>query len=108
MCLGAFFPARWSDAGDVPAQASLVQPDASVGRAIPGCTLAFEELWSRVALPGRTGTRRRKLDPALRRNAKPGEEPHPLFWFGGSSRPEYYILTRSEETLMGILVDGEW
>jgi hypothetical protein len=40
--------------------------------------------------------------------AKPGEAPHPLFWFGKLPRPEDYILTRSQETLEGILTDGEW
>jgi hypothetical protein len=40
--------------------------------------------------------------------AKPGEAPHPLFWFGRLPRPEDYILTRSQETLEGILTGGEW
>jgi hypothetical protein len=40
--------------------------------------------------------------------AKPGEAPHALRWFGPLPRPEDYVLTRSRETLEGILVDGEW
>ena len=48
------------------------------------------------------------FDPETGLIAKPGEAPHPLFWFGRLPRPEDYILTRSQETLEGILVDGEW
>jgi hypothetical protein len=48
------------------------------------------------------------FDPETGLIAKPGEAPHPLFWFGRLPRPEDYILTRSRETLEGILVDGEW
>ena len=40
--------------------------------------------------------------------ARHGEAPHPLDWFGRLPRPEYYILARSQETLEGILTDGEW
>jgi hypothetical protein len=40
--------------------------------------------------------------------ARPGEAPHPLSWFGRLPRPEDYILARSQETLEGILTDGEW
>jgi hypothetical protein len=40
--------------------------------------------------------------------ARPGEAPHPLYWFGRLPRPEDYILARSQETLAGILTDGEW
>jgi len=48
------------------------------------------------------------FDPETGLIAKPGEAPHPLFWFGRLPRPGDYILTRSQETLEGILVDGEW
>jgi hypothetical protein len=48
------------------------------------------------------------FDPETGLIAKPGEAPHPLFWFGRLPRPEDYILTRSQETLEGILTDGEW
>jgi hypothetical protein len=48
------------------------------------------------------------FDPDTGLIAKPGEAPHPLFWFGRLPRPEDYILTRSQETLEGILTDGEW
>jgi hypothetical protein len=48
------------------------------------------------------------FDPETGLIAKPGEAPHPLFWFGKLPRPEDYILTRSRETLEGILTDGEW
>jgi hypothetical protein len=48
------------------------------------------------------------FDPDTGLVAKPGEAPHRLFWFGRLPRPEDYILTRSEETLEGILTDGEW
>jgi hypothetical protein len=48
------------------------------------------------------------FDPDSGLVAKPGETPHPLFWFGRLPRPEDYILTRSQETLEGILMDGEW
>jgi len=48
------------------------------------------------------------FDPQTGLVAKPGEAPHPLFWFGRLPRPEDYILTRSQETLDGILTDGEW
>jgi hypothetical protein len=37
-----------------------------------------------------------------------GQEPEPLNWFGSLPRPEDYILKRSQETLEGILVGGEW
>jgi hypothetical protein len=40
--------------------------------------------------------------------ARPGEAPHPLYWFGRLPRPEDYILARSQETLEGILRDEEW
>jgi hypothetical protein len=48
------------------------------------------------------------FDPETGLVAKPGEAPHRLFWFGRLPRPEDYILTRSQETLEGILTDGEW
>jgi hypothetical protein len=48
------------------------------------------------------------FDPESGLVAKPGEAPHRLFWFGRLPRPEDYILTRSQETLEGILTDGEW
>jgi hypothetical protein len=48
------------------------------------------------------------FDPETGLIAKPGEAPHPLFWFGRLPRPEDYILTRSQESLEGILTDGEW
>jgi murein DD-endopeptidase MepM/ murein hydrolase activator NlpD len=48
------------------------------------------------------------FDPETGLIAKPGEVPHALFWFGRLPRPEDYILTRSQETLEGILTDGEW
>ncbi|NJO32929.1 MAG: hypothetical protein HC869_07080 [Rhodospirillales bacterium] len=48
------------------------------------------------------------FDPKTGLIAKPGEEPHPLLWFGRLPRFEDYILTRSQETLEGILTDGEW
>jgi hypothetical protein len=48
------------------------------------------------------------FEPATGLIAKPGEVPHPLFWFGRLPRPENYVLTRSQESLEGILTDGEW
>jgi len=48
------------------------------------------------------------FDPETGLVAKPREAPHALHWFGPLPRSEDYILTRSRETLEGILVDGEW
>jgi hypothetical protein len=48
------------------------------------------------------------FDPETGLVARPGEAPHPLYWFGKLPRPEDYILARSQETLAGILTDGEW
>ena len=42
------------------------------------------------------------FDPETGLIAKPGEAPHPLYWFGPLPRPEDYILTRSRETLEGL------
>jgi hypothetical protein len=47
------------------------------------------------------------FDPETGLIAKPGEVPHPLFWFGALPRPEDYILRRSQDTLEGILTDSE-
>ncbi len=48
------------------------------------------------------------FDPETGLVAREGQAPEPLRWFGPMPRPEDYILRRSQETLEGILVDGEW
>ena len=48
------------------------------------------------------------FDPETGLVAKSGKAPHPLFWFGRLPRPKDYILTRSRETLEGILADRKW
>lgn len=48
------------------------------------------------------------FDPKTGLVNKLNEQPHALYFFGALPRPEDYILRRSQETLAGILVAGEW